>query len=120
MKTISRIGAVLTTFSLPFIAAAQSGINVNAIKPYSNGIISLINSVFVPLLFSLAFLYFLYGVYKYFILGAASEAERTKGRDVILWGLIGFAVIISVWGLVNVITTTFNLTSGTAPTPPTI
>ncbi|MFA6503068.1 MAG: hypothetical protein WCT45_02330 [Candidatus Paceibacterota bacterium] len=96
-------------------------VNVNFIKGYSTGVISIINDVIVPVLFALAFLYFIWGVYKYFILGAADSEERTKGKDFVLWAVVGFAVIFSVWGLVNIVTSTFNLTSGgTAPAYPTL
>jgi hypothetical protein len=124
MKNLSRICTplvLLVSFSAPFFAAAQSGINVGVIKSYSDSIISLINTVFVPVLFAIAFLYFLYGVYKYFILGAAEEKSREEGRDFILWSVIGFAVILSVWGLVAIVTNTFGLTAGgTAPNYPTL
>jgi len=70
---------------------------------YKNLIIWGVNSVFVPILFAIAFLVFLWGVYKYFILGAADEKSRTDGKQFVLWGLIGFVVISSVWGLVNIV-----------------
>jgi hypothetical protein len=124
MKNPSRICTslvLLISFSAPFFASAQSGINVGAIKSYSDSIISLINTVFVPLLFAIAFLYFLYGVYKYFILGAAEEKSREEGRNFILWSVIGFAVILSVWGLVAIVGNTFGLTAGgSAPSYPTL
>ena len=101
-------------------SGSSGGININAIKPYTNGITNLINGVFVPLLFAIAFITFLWGVYKYFILGAAEEKSREEGRQFILWGIIGFVVIISVWGLVNIVLDTFNLGGGVAPTPPTL
>ncbi len=100
---------------MPFVASAQQGINLSAITPYSNGIINLVNAVLVPVLFAIAFLYFIYGVYKYFILGAESDTERATGRTFVLWSLIGFAVILSVWGLVNVLTQTFNIPTGGQP-----
>lgn len=85
------------------------GVNLNVIKPYSDAIIALINSFIVPVLFAIAFLTFLWGVYKYFILGAAEEKSREDGRQFILWGLIGFVVILSVWGLVGLVANTFML-----------
>lgn len=106
-------------FAAPLLVAAQTGIHPEAITPYSSSIISLINTVFVPLLFAIAFLYFVYGVYRYFILGASNETDRETGRQVVLWSIIGFAVIFSVWGLVNVLVTTFNIpTGGNAPSFP--
>ena len=124
MKNLPRTGtflALFASFTAPLFAAAQSGINMSAITPYSSGILNLINSVFVPLLFAVAFLYFIYGVYKYFILGATEEKMREEGRNFVLWSVIGFAVILSVWGLVAVVGNTFNLTpGGSAPSYPTL
>ena len=65
----------------------------------------------------MAFAYFLFGVYKYFILGATVEKERQAGRDFILWATIGFAAILSVWGLVYVVLQTFGLSPGIARPP---
>jgi hypothetical protein len=112
--------AIFTALAVPTLAAAQ-GINLGAITPYSNGIIDLINKVFVPVLFAVAFLCFVYGVFKYFIYGADNDAERATGRQFVLWSLIGFAAILSVWGLVNIVLQTFNLTpGGSAPNYPTL
>ncbi|MHB1163173.1 MAG: hypothetical protein ACYCZZ_01430 [Minisyncoccota bacterium] len=97
------------------------GININAIKPYSDGIINVINGIFVPVLFALAFITFVWGVFKYFILGADSDTERAAGRQFVLWGVIGFVVILSVWGLVAVVGNTFGLSpGGSAPSYPTL
>ena len=93
-------------------APSGSGVNLGIIKGYSTSIINIINTVFVPVLFAVAFLTFLWGVYKYFILGADNDTERATGRDFVFWGIIGFAVILSVWGLVNVVMTTLNFTTG--------
>jgi ABC-type microcin C transport system permease subunit YejE len=123
MKKLLRASTYFAlAFSLlvPYMALA-AGINLSAITPYSNGIIDLINKVIVPVLFAVAFLYFIYGVYKYFILGAANDAERETGRQFVLWAIIGFAVILSVWGLVNVVRTTFGFSdTGSAPHYPTL
>ena len=120
MKEGSRI-ALLFALSLatPLSAFAQTGINVNAIKPYSNGIIGIINGILVPVLIAVAFIVFLYGIYKYFIAGASNESEQGEGRKFALWGIIGFVIIISVWGIVNIVMGTLGLSAGTAPPAPT-
>ena len=124
MKDYSRASILLVlaaSLATPFLAFAQTGINMTAIKSYSDNIILLINNVVVPVLFAVAFLYFIYGVYKYFILGADNDTERGTGRQFVLWSVIGFAVILSVWGLVAVVGNTFGLTpGGTPPSYPTL
>jgi hypothetical protein len=62
-------------------------------------------------LVALGVVYFIWGVVQYFI-GDSEEAKK-KGKDRIIYGIIGLAVIISMWGLVNVVVTTFNLNSVT-------
>lgn len=106
--------ALLFAALVPYMASAQ-GINLSYVMLYSNSFIYFINAVLVPVLFAIAFLYFVYGVYKYFILGAENDKERETGRDFVLWSLVGFAVILSVWGLVNVLVNTFNIPTGGVP-----
>ena len=112
MKKISRLAlplALVTSLGAPLLAAAQSGIDASRITQYSDCIIGLINSVFVPVVMAIAFLVFLWGVYKYYIYNADSETERAKGHQTMLWGLIAFVVILSIWGLIAVVRTTFGI-----------
>lgn len=78
----------------------------------------LINSVLVPLIFAVAFIVFLYGIATAYILNAGNETERAKGHQLMLWGIIAFAVMISIWGLVNVVSNTFGLSGSSAPELP--
>lgn len=81
-------------------------------------IIYTINFVLVPLLFAIAFIVFLYGVFKKYIWSRGDESAVEEGHKLILWGIIGFVVMISVWGLVNVVSNTFGLSGyGAPPTP---
>jgi hypothetical protein len=96
-----------------------------AVRP-SNNIFDFISLVtytidhfIVPLLFAIAFIVFLWGIYTYFIAGAGQEEKRETGRKFALYGLIGFVVMIAIWGLVNLITNSLGLDSKTRPTIPT-
>jgi hypothetical protein len=73
----------------------------------------------VPLLFAIAFIVFLYGIANAYILHPGDEAAVKSGHKLILWGVIGFAVMVSLWGLVNVVASTFGLGGVGAPTLPT-
>lgn len=121
MKKVLRYAAFLLPGALlgaPLLAFAQTGINPTYLQGYSKSIVGVINSLLVPVLIAIAFIVFLYGVYKYFILGAGDEAERATGRQFTLWGIIGFVVILSVWALVYVVMTTFGLSIMAAPPTP--
>lgn len=78
----------------------------------------LINNVLVPLLFAVAFIVFLYGIAKAYIFSRGDEEGIASGHRILLWGLVGFVVMISLWGLVNVIANTFGLAGYGAPRTP--
>lgn len=80
-------------------------------------IINLINTVLVPVLFAVAFIVFLWGAFSTFILGANSEEVKERGKNLMLYGLIGFFVMLSIWGLVNLLLGTFQ-TNNQAPVLP--
>lgn len=90
------------------------------IKSIGNTIIGLINGTFVPILFAFAFIVLLYGIAKTYIFSAGEAAEVEKGHKLILWGIIGFVVMISIWGLVNIVGNTFGIESSDAPDLPTL
>ena len=81
-------------------------------------ILYIINYVLVPVLFAVAFIVFLYGVFKKYIWSRGDETAVEEGHKLILWGLVAFVVMISLWGLVNVISNTFGLAGQYAPPPP--
>lgn len=98
----------------PYYTVAPQGI-----AGVATTILFLINGVLVPVLFAVAFIVFLYGVAKAYIFSHGEPGEVEKGHKLILWGLIGFAVMISLWGLVNVVAGTFGLSGFGAPSLPT-
>ncbi len=73
----------------------------------------------VPILISLAVVYFLWGLSVY-ILNAGNEESKTKGRGVMLWGIIAIFVMVSLWGFVSMLqdTTGIKNTTITYPTLP--
>jgi hypothetical protein len=97
----------LATFALPLIAAAQA---INNLTEAGNFLIEdIINGLLVPLLFAVAFITFLWGVFKAFILGANDEDAKAGGKNLMLYGLIGFFVMLSLWGLVKILTGSVDL-----------
>ncbi len=103
---MKQLGYITAAFALPLFAFAQ--INATNVSTLGQGIINLINNVAVPLLFAIAFIVFIWGVFVYFIQGGADEEKRETGKGLMLWGIIGFFIMVSVWGLVNILRGTFN------------
>ncbi len=67
-----------------------------------------LNTYIIPLLVTLVFIAFLWGLARYFII-AGDEAGREKGRQVALWGLFGIVALVALWGIVNLLLSTLNL-----------
>ena len=136
IKPIARLAALLTlsvvALAPSFASAAISGgisisfgsgsgtasCNPGDITGVACNILYIINDILVPVLFSIAFIVFLYGVFAKYILSNGDQDKVAEGHKLILWGLIGFAVMISIWGLVNVVANTFGLTGSSAPCLP--
>jgi hypothetical protein len=60
----------------------------------------------VPFLFALATVGFIWGVIQMFM-NPDSEEKRKTGKQFMVWGLVGLFVMLSVWALVNVLSSTF-------------
>jgi hypothetical protein len=72
-------------------------------------ITSIINDSLIPLIFAIATIMFIWGIIKYFVLGGDQEEKREQGKQFMIWGIIAFAVMLSIWGLVSILTNTFNI-----------
>ncbi len=68
-------------------------------------IIPIIDSVIIPFMYALAFIFFLYGISRFFF--SDSDEKRKEGRAFAIWGIIALAVIFSVWGLVRLLLYSF-------------
>jgi Type IV secretion system pilin len=64
-------------------------------------IVPIADAVIIPFLYAIAFLTFLWGIFTYFF--NDNEEKRKDGRQFALWGIIGFFVLFSVWGLVRLL-----------------
>lgn len=62
---------------------------------------------------ALSVLYTMYGAF----LMASSEEKRQKGKDIVIYGIIGIFVMTSIWGLVAILQSTFDLGQSTPRTP---
>ncbi len=64
-------------------------------------IVPVIDGLLIPLMYAVAFMFFLVGMVRLFF--SDSEERRSSGKQFALWSVIGFAVLFSVWGLVKVL-----------------
>lgn len=90
----------LTLIAFPAVASAQ---NVFSMLELVSDLIS----ATVPVLIGLAVLVFIFGILKY-VVAKDSDAQK-EAKSVILWGIIILFVMVSIWGLVNLLGDTLQL-----------
>src|SRR5437016_873180 len=110
-KALVLASGTFTAFALPLVSFAA----INTLADAGQFVINVINNILVPVLFAVAFIVFLWGAFKTFILGANEEEVKEEGKNLMLYGLIGFFVMISIWGLVNILTGTVNFGNNSGP-----
>lgn len=105
-KALAITSGFVATLAVPLVSFAQGQTQINNLDNVGSFIINTINNVFVPVIFAIAFIVFVWGAFKAFIIGASDGSAKEEGKNLMLWGLIGFFVMVSVWGLVNILTGT--------------
>ena len=112
MKTtshFSRIAPVLAVVAIaaPFIAMAAP---VDSITPIANQILATVR-VLVTVVFVLAVVAFGWGIVQ-FIFAGGDPAALGKAKSFLLWGVIGMAVMASVFGLTQFLQRYFGVSEG--------
>lgn len=106
-KKFASVLATLATLS-PVMALAQSTGLMGVIGTFKSAL-----NMIVPMLITLALIYFFWGLGKY-ILKSGDDGERKKALNMMWSGVLALFVMVSVWGLVNLLSDTF--LSGTSKT----
>lgn len=99
----------LTIAFAPFaaFAIASDATNVSNLTVFLG---SLLDTA-TKLILAAAVVFFLWNVFK-FVMAAGDEEARAKGQQGIIYGIIGIAVMVSVYGLVTFLTSSTGLNQG--------
>lgn len=73
------------------------------------GVIGTLIGTATPIVVALALVYFFWGLGQ-FILGSSESEKRKEAIAIMIYGIIALFVMVSVWGIVNVLQTTFGIT----------
>lgn len=102
MKTIQKVATTLAVFALVFVpVVASAQFELTEFRTSIGRITDFINNVIIPLIFAIALVVFIWGMFNYFIRNGAAEKEQ--GKQLIIWSLVGFVMMVSIWGIVNLI-----------------
>lgn len=66
---------------------------------YAN-VIPFIDGYIIQLLYAFAFVFFVFGMFKFFFTGG--EENRQRGKQFAVWGILGLVVLFSVWSIVKI------------------
>ena len=91
---------------LPTLVLAQTTVQLGYWQSLLRGVAGIINTL-VGILIAGAVIFFIWNVLKY--IRAADGDKKAEAAKGMLWGVIGLAVIVSVWGLVGLLQTTFQV-----------
>jgi hypothetical protein len=72
-------------------------------------LIGFVNTILIPFIIGIGFLVFVFGMFRYFIAGAANEQARESGKSLMIYSIAGFVLIIVFWGIINVIASSTGL-----------
>jgi hypothetical protein len=75
------------------------------------GIVGQLVGAATPIVVALALVYFFWGLGQ-FILGSSESEKRKEAIGIMIYGIIALFVMVSIWGIVNVLQTTFNVQGG--------
>jgi len=110
MKKI--IAGLLIVMAAPFMANAATVTTLGQLLAVFADIVNAL----LPFIIALAVLFFVWGVFQ-FVASAGDEEKRTEGRNKMIYGIIGIFVMVSVWGLVNLLKGTFATTNTAIDAP---
>ncbi len=102
-------------FFLPLVTFAAAG-DCSSISSYdglTTCALYILNS-FIPIIIALIVIWIIWSAFKF----AKAEGEERSGyRDSMVWGIVGIFIAISIYGLVAILTNTFNTNTTTTITP---
>jgi len=119
----ARVAATLVLLALiaPMFAFAQTtGAEgrLDPVRVFLGNIVTFINGTLVPLIFALAFLVFIWGMFKTFILGGSDPGKQEEGKQLMLYAIVGFVIMVSLWGIVNLLADGFGFRQANIGTIP--
>ncbi len=66
-----------------------------------------ITSIIIPLIFTLAFLFFLWNVIRF--MNASDSRNKEEAKERMWWGIIALFVMLSVWGIIKILSNTLGI-----------
>ena len=115
LRIIAPAALALCLLALPFLADAANASAASGL----NGTLALFNNLFnnmIALFITMAIVIFFWVLIKY--LWSMDQENAHEGIKIMFWGLIAIFVMVSIWGLIRLLQTTFAVGGTTEITAP--
>jgi len=109
--------ALVALYALPLMAGAQAFGRDGGLTGYLRSIVNFVNDYIIPLIIAAAILSFIWGMFKFFIMGGADEEKRASGKQLMIWAVVGLVLMLSIQGIVNIFADAVGLKNQTITTP---
>lgn len=76
-----------------------------------------LRDIIIPILFSIAFLFFIINIVRYFILESANEESRKKAKSSAGYGIGAFVFLLTLWSLIAILIQGIGIESGESLCP---
>jgi len=110
--TITKLGTGLGLLLLPVVTRAQGLADDATGGQFGDLLIDLLaltNTLLIPFILGIGFLVFVWGMFKFFIVGGANDDAKEQGKSLMVYATLGFVLIIVFWGVVNLVATSTGL-----------
>ena len=81
---------------------------MNAVSDIMNRFVTYIINPAILIVFTLGFFLFIYGLVE-FLWNLSEGGENKEGKQHMLWGIVGMLIMVSVWGILDILDGTFGL-----------
>lgn len=104
MRYVLTFGLILC----PALTYAQSG----SLQGLISGVGGFINEIVIPFTLGVAFLIFIINAVRFFVIGGDNTESQENARSLALYGVGAFVLILSLWGMVNLLSSGIGLNEG--------
>ena len=79
------------------------------------GTLGFLDAVIIPVILGIAFLMIVWNVLRFFVIGADNEESQQNAKNLALYSVLAFVLILSFWGIVAILTNGIGLPSSDVP-----
>jgi len=99
---------IKTSNGMDFFSTKIAFASSTSFDGFIRNVESMIIDPIIGLLFALAIVYFLYGVFE-FLSNQANEEKKTTGKSHMIWGVIGITIMMGVWTILSIVLNTLGI-----------